>query len=212
MTPEAKLRAKVPMESSSLGTATVRSRNLESQAEQAIASSRDYLLSTQTQDGYWWSELEADTTLESDYVLYLHILGQLKSPKVAKLANYIRKKQLADGGWNIFEGGPSELNATIKAYMALRLAGQPASHPDLVRAKDKVIELGGIEGTNSYVRFYLAMVGAMIELSRTLNFRVVAEHVEDQLSLDTVREMGIDRKSTRLNSSHSRRSRMPSSA
>jgi diguanylate cyclase (GGDEF)-like protein/PAS domain S-box-containing protein len=37
-----------------------------------------------------------------------------------------------------------------------------------------------------------AMVGAMIELSRTLNFRVVAEHVEDQLSLDAVREMGID--------------------
>src|SRR5271155_6163660 len=45
--------------------------------------------------------------------------------------------------------------------MALRLAGQAASHPDLVRAKDKVIELGGIEGTNSYVRFYLAMVGAV---------------------------------------------------
>jgi diguanylate cyclase (GGDEF)-like protein/PAS domain S-box-containing protein len=37
-----------------------------------------------------------------------------------------------------------------------------------------------------------AMVGAMVELSRTLNFRVVAEHVEDQLSLDTVREMGIE--------------------
>jgi Amt family ammonium transporter len=25
-----------------------------------------------------------------------------------------------------------------------------------------------------------------------LNFRIVAEHVEDQLSLDTVRDMGID--------------------
>jgi diguanylate cyclase (GGDEF)-like protein/PAS domain S-box-containing protein len=37
-----------------------------------------------------------------------------------------------------------------------------------------------------------AMVSAMIELSRSLNFRVVAEHVEDQLSLDTVRGMGID--------------------
>jgi squalene-hopene/tetraprenyl-beta-curcumene cyclase len=161
MTPEAKLRAKDLMKSSSVGTATVRSRNLESQTEQAVANSRNYLLSTQTQDGYWWSELEADTTLESDYILYLHILDQLDSPKVAKLANYIRKKQLPDGGWNIFEGGPSELNATIKAYMALRLAGQAASHPDLVRAKDKVIELGGIEGTNSYVRFYLAMVGAV---------------------------------------------------
>ncbi len=161
MTPEAKRRANVAMESSSMGTATARSRNIDSQVEQAVANSRNYLLSTQTQEGYWWSELEADTTLESDYILYLHILDQLESPKTAKLANYIRKKQLPDGGWNIFEGGPSELNATIKAYMALRLAGQPASHPDLVRAKDKVIELGGIEGTNSYVRFYLAMVGAV---------------------------------------------------
>ncbi len=37
-----------------------------------------------------------------------------------------------------------------------------------------------------------AVVAAMIDLSRSLNFRVVAEHVEDQLSLDTVTDMGID--------------------
>jgi len=37
-----------------------------------------------------------------------------------------------------------------------------------------------------------AMVAAMIELSRSLNFRVVAEQVEDQLALDTVTGMGID--------------------
>jgi diguanylate cyclase (GGDEF)-like protein/PAS domain S-box-containing protein len=37
-----------------------------------------------------------------------------------------------------------------------------------------------------------AMVVAMIELSRSLNFRVVAEHVEDQWALDTVTGMGID--------------------
>ncbi len=37
-----------------------------------------------------------------------------------------------------------------------------------------------------------AMVGAMIELSRSLNFRIVAEQVEDQNSLDKVRQMGID--------------------
>jgi Amt family ammonium transporter len=37
-----------------------------------------------------------------------------------------------------------------------------------------------------------AMVAAMIDLSRSLNFRIVAEHVEDQSSLDVVRRMGID--------------------
>ncbi len=37
-----------------------------------------------------------------------------------------------------------------------------------------------------------AMVSAMIELSRSLHFRIVAEQVEDQQSLDTVKGMGID--------------------
>ncbi len=37
-----------------------------------------------------------------------------------------------------------------------------------------------------------AMVAAMIELARSLHFRIVAEQVEDQSSLDTVKRMGID--------------------
>jgi len=37
-----------------------------------------------------------------------------------------------------------------------------------------------------------ALVAAMIELSRSLNFRIVAEQVEDQPSLDAVKRMGID--------------------
>jgi len=111
MTPKVRLQVDAPNDSSYQGTATVRSRNIEFQVEQAVARTTNWLLSAQSQDGYWWAELEADTTLESDYILYLHILGQLESEKTAKLANYIRRKQLPDGGWNIFEGGPSELNA-----------------------------------------------------------------------------------------------------
>jgi squalene-hopene/tetraprenyl-beta-curcumene cyclase len=80
---------------------------------------------------------------------------------VDKLAKYIRQHQLVDGGWNIFHGGPAELNATVKAYVALRLAGDLATSPHMERAKEKIHELGGLEATNSYVRFYLAMVGAI---------------------------------------------------
>src|ERR1700678_851737 len=136
MTPKVRLQVDAPNESSSHGTATVRSRNVEFQVEQAIARTTSWLLSQQTQDGYWWAELEADTTLESDYILYLHILGRLQSKKVEKLAQYIRERQLEDGGWNIFYGGPAELNATVKAWVALRLAGDPASAPHLERARN----------------------------------------------------------------------------
>src|SRR5277367_918307 len=161
MTPEARLRIETSHGGASQATAVVQTRNLESLVEQAISRSRDWMLAAQAQDGYWWGELEADTTLESDYILYLHILGQLNSDKTPKLARYIRACQLPDGGWNIFQGGPSELNATVKAYVALRLAGDSASAPHIQRAKEKILELGGLEATNSYVRFYLAMVGGV---------------------------------------------------
>src|SRR5580698_1759164 len=159
MTPSARSRTDFSFGGGAQATAPV--RDFEFQVEQAVSRSAEWLLSAQSQEGYWWGELEADTTLESDYIVYLHVLGQLDSPKVGKLANYIRRKQLSDGGWNIFEGGPSELNATVKAYLALRLAGDAVDAPHVVRAKEKVIVLGGIEATNSYVRFYLAMVGAI---------------------------------------------------
>jgi EAL domain-containing protein (putative c-di-GMP-specific phosphodiesterase class I) len=37
-----------------------------------------------------------------------------------------------------------------------------------------------------------AMVTAMIKLARSLNFRVIAEHVEDLSALDAARRMGVD--------------------
>ncbi|HXQ24853.1 MAG TPA: squalene--hopene cyclase [Candidatus Acidoferrales bacterium] len=161
MTPEARLRVEVPSSGAAHGAAVAPRRNVESELEWSISRSVDWFLSAQSQEGYWWGELEADTTLESDYILYLHILGESESGKIEKLAKYIRERQLPDGGWNIFYGGPAELNATVKAWVALRLAGDPAASPHLERARKKVHELGGLEATNSYVRFYLAMVGAI---------------------------------------------------
>ncbi|HVO57269.1 MAG TPA: squalene--hopene cyclase [Dongiaceae bacterium] len=128
---------------------------------EAIERGADHLLSLQAPEGYWLGELEADSTLESDYIYYLHVLGKAEPARIQKLANYVRRKQLQDGGWNIYPGGPSELNATCKAYFALKLAGDDANSPQLRAARETIHRLGGLEQTNSYVRFYLALVGAV---------------------------------------------------
>src|SRR5216684_1022448 len=128
---------------------------------ETIERGAEHLLSLQAKDGYWQGELEADSTLESDYIYYLFVLGKAEPVRVTKLANYVRSKQLADGGWNLYPGGPSELNATCKAYFALKLAGDDPSSPHLTAARDTIHDLGGLEHTNSYVRFYLALVGAV---------------------------------------------------
>ena len=158
--PESTLRADAAVNPVS-AFATAPAREKHSNIEDAIQRALDWLLSAQTADGFWWGELEADTTLESDYIPYLHVLGKLNSEKTAKLANYVRQRQLDDGGWALFPGGPAELNATVKAYFGLRLAGDDASEPHMQSAKARVHELGGLEATNSYVRFYLALYGAI---------------------------------------------------
>jgi squalene-hopene/tetraprenyl-beta-curcumene cyclase len=129
--------------------------------EKAIERGANHLLSLQAEQGYWQGELEADSTLESDYIYYLHVLGKADPERISKLANYVRQRQLPDGGWSIYPGGPSELNATCKAYFALKLAGDSPYAPNLVRAREMVHRLGGLEHSNSYVRFYLALIGAV---------------------------------------------------
>ncbi len=138
-----------------------RERDWSARLEQAIDRGADHLLSLQAEDGYWLGELEADSTLESDYIYYLYVLGKADPKRIAKLANYVRRKQLPDGGWSIYPGGPSELNASCKAYFALKLMGDPASAPHMARAREVVHQLGGLERSNSYVRFYLALAGAL---------------------------------------------------
>ena len=133
MTPEVRLQREPS--SQTMGTAVAPTPITRSGVDEALQRGVSWLLSVQAEEGYWWGELEADTTLESDYILYQHILGNCAPSKFAKLANFIRRKQLADGGWNLYPGGPAEVNATVKAYFALKLVGDSPHSPHLERAR-----------------------------------------------------------------------------
>jgi squalene-hopene/tetraprenyl-beta-curcumene cyclase len=136
-------------------------REFAARLGRAVSLGREHLLSLQEKQGYWCAELEADTTLESDYIFYLCLLGRADPGRVRKLANHIRPRQISDGGWNVYIGGPAELNATVKAWVALRLAGDAADAPHMVRAAERIRQLGGLERTNSFTRFYLALAGVI---------------------------------------------------
>jgi squalene-hopene/tetraprenyl-beta-curcumene cyclase len=125
----------------------------------AVAAAQRWLLDAQAPDGHWCGELEGDTILESEYVLVFHFLGRLSDPRVAKLAAYLRRQQLPGGGWAIYPGGPAEVSASVKAYLALKLAGDAPEAPHMARARARILELGGIEACNSFTKLYLAICG-----------------------------------------------------
>ena len=92
----------------------------------------------QHDEGYWVGELEGDTILESEYILLMAFLGRESDPVCARMARYIRDHQLADGGWAIYPGGPTDVSASVKAYFALKLVGIDPGRPGdgAARARD----------------------------------------------------------------------------
>ncbi|MCH8830276.1 MAG: terpene cyclase/mutase family protein, partial [Planctomycetes bacterium] len=127
----------------------------------AIDRTRWFLLDRQHDDGYWVGELEGDTILESEYVLLLTYLSQENTETVRLAANAIRNRQLPEGGWAIYPGGPVEISASVKAYFALKIAGDSADAEHMQQARRAVLAAGGIEGVNSFTRFYLALLGVI---------------------------------------------------
>ncbi len=127
--------------------------------ECAMRLARQNLLRLQSEDGHWAGELIVDSTLCSDYVLYMHWANRVDPVLQEKCVAHIRRRQREDGGWNIYYDGPSEVNATVKAYFALKLAGHPPAAPWMKEAREAALRLGGVPKMNTYAKLYLALLG-----------------------------------------------------
>ena len=128
---------------------------------EAITRTTRWLLDRQSADGHWRAPLEGDTILESEYLLLLAWAGRLADPRVRGAADRILALQQPSGGWAIYPGGPVDVSASVKAYLALKLVGHAADEPPLVRARRAIAEAGGPWAVNSFTRFYLALLGQM---------------------------------------------------
>jgi squalene-hopene/tetraprenyl-beta-curcumene cyclase len=125
----------------------------------AIRRSQDYLLSQQHAEGFWVGELEANTTLTSEYVLFRHLIGHVDALREQKCVRYLFSQQQADGGWNLYYGGPSELSTTIEAYFAARVAGVAPHEPAMRRARQFILAQGGVTRARVFTKIFLALFG-----------------------------------------------------
>ncbi len=132
---------------------------LQNAVETAIRKSQKDFLSKHTDEGYWVGELIGDSALESDYIMYMHFMERVDKEKQSKLVNYICSQQNQDGGWPLYYGGPSEVNNSVKAYFALRLADNDENEPHMIKARDTICSLGGMEALNTYSKIYMCMFG-----------------------------------------------------
>jgi squalene-hopene/tetraprenyl-beta-curcumene cyclase len=125
----------------------------------AIEASRDFLFSRQHPAGYWCGELEADAMLEADYI-YLHTLLESGDPgRMRRALAEVLRCQNPDGSWSLFPGGPGNISLAVKCYLACKLMGLAPEDARLARAREWILEHGGVVECNTFTKIYLCSLG-----------------------------------------------------
>ncbi|MDP6926084.1 MAG: prenyltransferase/squalene oxidase repeat-containing protein, partial [Rhodospirillales bacterium] len=111
--------------------------------DKTILKASSILKSHQTDDGHWAFELEADVCISAEYIMLNHYLDEIDDDVESKIANYLRAKQGDHGGWPLFLDGNMDLSSSVKAYYALKLAGDNENAPHMVHARKAILDAGG---------------------------------------------------------------------
>jgi squalene-hopene/tetraprenyl-beta-curcumene cyclase len=132
-------------------------RIFEVELDRAITRARHALLSFQHPDGHYRFDLEADCTIPAEYILMMHYMGEIDDELSAKIAVYLRNRQCSDGGWDLYCGGDFDLSCSVKAYYALKLAGDSPDAPHMAKAREAILAHGGAARSNVFTRITLAL-------------------------------------------------------
>src|SRR2546429_3947704 len=123
--------------------------------DRAVERATERLLELQHPDGWWVGELESNATMIAQHLFWHHFLG-LRTPELdRKIANELLARQRNDGTWAIWFEGPGDLNTTIEAYVALKLAGADPGR----LACAFIQRAGGIPRARIFTKCFLALLG-----------------------------------------------------
>ncbi|PYM26520.1 MAG: squalene--hopene cyclase [Candidatus Rokuibacteriota bacterium] len=127
--------------------------------DEAVARAQHHLLSRQAADGHWVGELEADRALTAEALLLHRLIDRVDGGVERRAVTFLRRRQNADGGWSLFEGGASDLSATIKIYFAMKMSGVSPDDPAMLRARARIRAMGGPAKANVFCKILLALFG-----------------------------------------------------
>ncbi|MFP4136049.1 MAG: squalene--hopene cyclase [Candidatus Acetothermia bacterium] len=127
--------------------------------DDVIDAAQEHLFEIQKEDGYWQGDFKSNPTIEAEHLMLTEFLGIQDEDEWSKIVNYLKRKQLEDGSWNIFPGGKGNLSTTIECYFALRLAGESPESGELTKAREFIMDRGGVPEARVFTKIWLSLFG-----------------------------------------------------
>jgi squalene-hopene/tetraprenyl-beta-curcumene cyclase len=127
--------------------------------DETIRAALRWLDDRQEPDGFWVGMIETNSSIEAEWLLASHILG-ITLPMEDGLIRALLQRQRPDGAWQTYPGAPAgDINSTVEVYAALRLKGFAPNGAEMTRARNWILQNGGLRKVRVFTRYWLAMLG-----------------------------------------------------
>ncbi|KAK7913775.1 terpene cyclase [Apiospora marii] len=133
--------------------------SLRLEAEEALEQAVQFSFDEQKEDGHWVAETSSDATFTSEYVMFKYAVGlDLKADGDA-IKLWLLRDQKQDGSWGLAPELPGNISTTTEAYLALKILGVSSDEKAMLKARDFMIQSGGVAKARFFTRFFLATFG-----------------------------------------------------
>ena len=131
-----------------------------SRLAQGIERAVGWLDRNQHPDGHWVGLLKTNSAIEAEWVMAMHFLGLQSDPKYPEVVRCILNEQRPDGSWEVYYDAPAgDISATVECYAALRSAGIDPQSAAMVKAREWILERGGLSKVRVFTKMWLALLG-----------------------------------------------------
>ena len=126
---------------------------------EVIEKAQKKLLDMQADERFWDGKIYDTPGLTAQFILYMHFMDNVDEEREKKAVNYLLNIQNESGSWRIYKGDNGSLSYTIHCYFALKVAGIDPDHPQMAKAREYILNNGGLEKASVETRFILALFG-----------------------------------------------------
>eukprot|EP00981_Chlorochromonas_danica_P002874 scaffold572_cov163-Ochromonas_danica.AAC.4 len=129
-------------------------------AKEAVSKAISFYQMIQTEDGHWAGDYGGPMFLMPGLICVLFLTGVPFPPgRKEAMITYMRNHQQLDGGWGTHIECASTMFGTVLQYVSLRLLGEPADAPNMIKAREFIHNHGGALYAPSWAKFWMAVIG-----------------------------------------------------
>lgn len=130
-----------------------------SKVQQACDSAQKYAFEDIKEQTHWCGELICNAAITAQHVFFYQAIGRNPIPDADAYRTYLLGDQNDDGSWGLAPHEGGNISVSCEVYLALKILGESPDSADMFRAREYILQRGGVAKIRMWTRIFFAQFG-----------------------------------------------------